>query len=313
MLEGALKVFAGSSNPELTRRICENLDIPLGDATLTRFSDGELYVEIGENVRNADIFVVQSTSSPANDHIMELVIMIDALKRSSASSICAVIPYYGYGRQDRKVAPRTPITAKLVCDLIEAAGATRILAIDLHAGQIQGFFDIPFDHLFAMPVLLQDMWANHPAEETVLVSPDAGGVERARSFAKRIKAGLAIIDKRRLSPDEAAVMHIIGDVKDKNIIIVDDMIDTAGTLVKAAEALKNAGAKDIYSAAAHGIFAGDAYNKIEDSVVIEIVVTNSIYHDKLGTKKIKVLSIGRLLADAILRIHKGWSVSHLFE
>ncbi|OGQ85797.1 MAG: phosphoribosylpyrophosphate synthetase [Deltaproteobacteria bacterium RIFOXYA12_FULL_58_15] len=314
MLEGALKVFAGSSNPELTRRICENLDIPLGDATLTRFSDGELYVEIGENVRNADIFVVQSTSSPANDHIMELVIMIDALKRSSASSICAVIPYYGYGRQDRKVAPRTPITAKLVCDLIEAAGATRILAIDLHAGQIQGFFDIPFDHLFAMPVLLQDMWANHPAEETVLVSPDAGGVERARAYSKRHGSGLAIIDKRRPKANVAEVLNIIGEVDGRDAVLIDDIVDTAGTLTNAATALLNKGARRVVAYATHGVLSGPAIQRLEESAIEKVVVTDTVPLNEKARecKKIKVLSVAPLLSKALRRIHQGDSVSSLF-
>jgi ribose-phosphate pyrophosphokinase len=314
MLERALKVFAGSSNPGLARKICEYLDVPMGEANVTRFSDGELCVEIGENVRNADIFVLQSTSSPANEQIMELVIMIDALKRSSASSICAVIPYFGYGRQDRKVAPRTPITAKLVSNLIEAAGATRILAVDLHAGQIQGFFDVPFDHLFAMPVLLQDMHEHHPANESVIVSPDAGGVERARAYSKRHGSALAIIDKRRPAANVAEIMNLIGDVEGRDAIMIDDMVDTAGTLANAATALTANGARKVVAYATHGVLSGPAIQRIEESPIEKLVVTDTIQlHERArACEKIQVRSVAPLLAKALRRIHQGDSVSSLF-
>ncbi|MFH0947857.1 MAG: ribose-phosphate pyrophosphokinase [Elusimicrobiota bacterium] len=311
MSYGKLKIFSGSANRNLTKEVCGFLKVPAGALETGRFPDGEVSVKIMENIRGCDTFVVQPTSSPANENLMELLIIIDALRRASAGRITAVMPYYGYSRQDRKVEPRVPITAKLVANLITVAGANRILTLDLHAGQIQGFFDIPVDHLFVRPVLV-DYFKKKKLSDVIVVSPDAGGVERARSFAKRLKVGLAIIDKRRLSPDEAAVIHIIGDIKNKNIIIVDDMIDTAGTLTKAVEALKKAGANDIYATAAHGIFAGSAYEKIEKSSVKEVVVTNSISDGKSKSKKIKVLSVGKLLADAILRIHDEKSVSELF-
>lgn len=307
-----LKIFSGSANRYLSKEVCNFLKVPMGALEIGRFPDGEVSIKITENTRGCDTFVIQPTSSPANENLMELLIIIDALRRASAGRITAVVPYYGYSRQDRKAEPRVPITAKLVANLITVAGANRVLTLDLHAGQIQGFFDIPVDHLFVRPVLI-DYFKRKKLSNLIVVSPDAGGVERARSFAKRMKLNLAIIDKRRISPDEAAVMNIIGNVKNKNIIIVDDMIDTAGTLVKAAEALKKSGAADIYAAAAHGIFAGSAYEKIEKSSVKEVVVTNSISDNKSQSKKIKVLSVGKLLADAILRIHDEKSVSELFE
>jgi len=283
----------------------------MGALQVGRFPDGEINVKILESVRGTDAFVIQPISTPANENLMELLIIIDALRRASADRITAVIPYYGYSRQDRKAEPRVPITAKLVANLITIAGADRILTLDLHAGQIQGFFDIPMDHLFVRPVLI-DYFKKMKLRNFVIVSPDAGGVERARAFAKRIRAGLAIIDKRRISPDEAAVMNIIGDIKGKNIIIVDDMIDTAGTLLKAAAALKKGGACDIYATAAHGIFAGDAIKNIEKSQIKEVVVTNSIYNNR-KSKKITVLSIGKLLANGIRRIYESQSVAELFE
>lgn len=312
MTYGKLKIFSGSANRYLSKEVCNFLKVPMGALEIGRFPDGEVNIKITENIRGCDTFVIQPTSSPANENLMELLIIIDALCRASAGRITAVVPYYGYSRQDRKAEPRVPITAKLVANLITVAGANRVLTLDLHAGQIQGFFDIPVDHLFVRPVLV-DYFKKKKLQNVIVVSPDAGGVERARSFAKRMKVGLAIIDKRRISPAEATVMHIIGNVKNKNIIIVDDMIDTAGTLVKAAEALKKNGAADIYATAAHGIFAGSAYEKIEKSSVKEVVVTNSISGSKSQPKKIKVLSVGRLLADAILRIHDEKSVSELFE
>lgn len=312
--EQVLKVFSGSSNMGLTKKICEALDVPLGAMRLVRFSDGELFVECGENVRGADVFVVQSTCTPANEHLMELLIMIDALKRASAKSICAVMPYFGYARQDRKVQPRTPITAKLVSDLITTAGATRVLSIDLHAGQIQGFFDIPVDHLFAMPVLLPAMKRELDQQETVLVSPDAGGVERARAFAKRLDCGLAIIDKRRPAPNIARIMNIIGDVKDKNAVLIDDMIDTAGTLTEAASALKERGAKRVMAFATHAVLSGPAVERITSSPIERVFVTDTIplSDEARACNKITALSSAELLAKAMRRIHSGESVSSLF-
>jgi ribose-phosphate pyrophosphokinase len=312
--EQKIKVFAGSSNIGLARKICEALDVPLGSARIVRFSDDEMFVEIGENVRGAEVFVVQSTCSPANEHIMELLIVIDALKRASAKSICAVIPYYGYARQDRKVAPRTPITAKLVSNLITAAGATRVLAVDLHAGQIQGFFDIPFDHLYAMPVLLEHMKENFPPESTVIVSPDAGGVERARAYSKRHGAPLAIVDKRRPQPNVANVMNLIGEVKGLDAVLVDDMIDTAGTVTEAANALIEKGARSVSAYATHAVLSGPAIERIEASALKLLVVTDTVPLNEKGRacNKIKVLSTAGLLAKALRRIHLGESVSLLF-
>ena len=312
--EQSIKIFAGSSNAELARRICEFLDVRIGQVRHVRFSDGEMFVEIGENVRGADVFVVQSTCSPANEHLMELLIMVDALKRASAKSICAVLPYYGYARQDRKVAPRTPITAKLVSDLITAAGTTRVLSVDLHAAQIQGFFSVPFDHLYAMPVLLKHMKENFPGEHAVIVSPDAGGVERARAYAKRQGGGLAIIDKRRPSPNVAKIMNIIGEVRDRDAILLDDMIDTAGTLTEAANALMEKGARRVVAYATHPVLSGPAIERLEASPIERVVVTDTIplREAALACKKIQVLSIAPLLAKALRRIHLGESVSSLF-
>ena len=312
--EQTMKIFAGSSNRELAQKICDQLDVPLGEVRSVRFSDGEMYVEIGDNVRGSDVFLIQSTSTPANEYIMELLIMIDALKRASARSICAVLPYYGYARQDRKVAPRTPITAKLVCNLIEAAGATRVLSIDLHAGQIQGFFDIPFDHLFAMPVLLEHMKEHHPSNQTVVVSPDAGGVERARAYSKRHGGTLAIVDKRRSAPNVAQVMNIIGDVKGLDAVLIDDMVDTAGTLTGAAVALAEAGARRVVAYATHAVLSGPAIDRIEASPIQKLVVTDTVPLSERGRacKRIEVLSAAPLLAKALRRIHMGDSVSSLF-
>lgn len=308
-----LKIFCGNSNPALAREICDCLNINLGTAKVKNFSDGEIMVEIGENVRGAEVYVLQSTCSPTNNNLMEMLIMIDALKRASAEKITAVIPYFGYARQDRKVAPRTPITSKLVADLIETAGASRVLTIDLHAGQIQGFFNIPVDHLYTNPVILHDM-GNRFKEGVVVVSPDAGGVERARAIAKRLDAGLAIIDKRRSGPNVSEVMHIIGDVTDQTCIIVDDMIDTAGTLCQAAKALKDNGAKEVYAYAAHAVLSGPALERINASCLQEVVVTNTIpVQDKtIECPKLRVLSVADLLAEAIRRIHGDESVSSLF-
>ena len=308
-----LKLFSGNSNRPLAQEMCDSLGNPLGKATVKRFSDGEIFVEIEENVRGADVFVVQSTCCPGNDNLMELLIMMDALKRASANRITAVLPYYGYARQDRKVAPRTPITAKLVADLITTAGADRILCMDLHAGQIQGFFNIPVDHLYATPVILDYIKKNFD-DDIVIVSPDAGGVERARAFAKRLNCSLAIIDKRRTAPNVAEVMNIIGDVVGKVAIMVDDMVDTAGTLTQGAKAVKDNGAKKIYAISTHPVLSGPAISRIEQSVMEELVVTNTIPLTKEGAacKKIKVLSVSSLLAEAIKRVYIGDSVSSLF-
>jgi len=308
-----LKIFAGNSNPELAREICADLGLPLSQATVKTFSDGEIMVEIAENVRGRDVFVVQSTCAPSNQNLMELLIMVDALKRASATRITAVIPYFGYARQDRKVAPRTPITSKLVADLITTAGVHRVLSVDLHAGQIQGFFNIPVDHLYAAPVILDDVRNNLPGR-LVIVSPDAGGTERARAFAKRLDAGLAIIDKRRSGPNVSEVMHIIGDVEGQTCLIVDDMIDTAGTLCQAAAALKSRGAGDVYATATHAVLSGPALERINQSCLKEVVVTNTIpVEDKqVACSRLRQLSVANLLAEAIRRIHGEESVSSLF-
>ncbi len=308
-----LKVFSGNSNIPLAQEICDSLGVPLAHAKVKTFSDGEIMVEIGENVRGRDVYVIQSTCAPSNQNLMELLIMVDALKRASAKRITAVIPYFGYARQDRKVAPRTPITSKLVADLITTAGTTRVLTMDLHAGQIQGFFNIPVDHLYAAPVVLADV-KDRVQGRVVVVSPDAGGTERARAFAKRLDAGLAIIDKRRSGPNVSEVMHIIGDVDNEVCLIVDDMIDTAGTLCQAAKALKDQGAKEVYASATHAVLSGQALERINDSCLREVVVTNTIpVADKLpGCSKLRCLSVAGLLAEAIKRIHGDESVSSLF-
>jgi ribose-phosphate pyrophosphokinase len=309
------KVFAGNSNPGLAHRICEYLKRPLGKAEVGRFSDGEIHVEIGENVRGHDIFVLQSTCPPANDHLMELLIMCDALKRASAGSITAVIPYYGYARQDRKVAPRTPITAKLIADLLESAGAERVVSMDMHAGQIQGFFNIPSDHLYGSPVFLEDLRKRFPdSQELVIVSPDAGGVERARAYSKRLNTGLAIIDKRRPRPNASEVMNLIGDVNGKDAVLVDDMVDTAGTLAQAAAALKAKGARRVVAYAVHPILSGPAIQRITDSVLEEVVFTDTVPMSPTAQScsKIRVLTTERLFGEAIARIHRADSLSSLF-
>jgi ribose-phosphate pyrophosphokinase len=307
-----LKLFSGNANRGLSEEIAACLGTTLGQAEVARFSDGEIFVQIDENVRGADIFIVQPTCPPVNDSVMELLIMLDAFKRASAQRITAVLPYYGYARQDRKVQSRMPISAKLVADLITAAGANRLLALDLHAGQIQGFFNIPVDHLFAAPVMI-DYVAKLGLTDPVVVSPDAGGVERARAIAKRLHAGLAIIDKRRDGPNVAVFMHLIGDVKGKDAVIIDDMIDTAGTLVQAADALKREGARRILACGVHPVLSGPAMARLEGAPLEEVIVTNSIplSKDKLQPK-ITVLSVAPLLAEAIRRIHDEESVSTLF-
>ena len=307
-----LKLFSGNANIDLAREICAFLSVPLGAAVVKRFSDGEINVDIGENVRGADVFIVQPTCPPVNDHLIELLILMDALKRSSAKRVTAVIPYYGYARQDRKVLPRAPITAKLVADLLTAAGVSRVLTMDLHAGQIQGFFNIPVDHLYAAPVMLdyiKENWGN----DIVFVSPDAGGVERARAFAKRLNASLAIIDKRRGGANESKVMNIIGDVEGKTAVVLDDMVDTGGTMVQGADALAQSGAKRVFACATHPVLSGPAIERLESSVIEQLVVTNTIpLGSKTGCRKIRVLSVAGLLGEAIKRIHFNDSVSSLF-
>lgn len=313
MPEG-IKLFTGNSNRELAKEIAEFLNIPVGDAMVSTFSDGETMVHINENVRGADVFVVQSTCVPVNNNLMELLLMVDALKRSSAGKITAVIPYFGYARQDRKVQPRVPISARLVSDLLTAVGINRVLTIDLHAGQIQGFFNIPVDHLYASTVLAGYVKEKYLNDLTV-VSPDAGGVERARAFAKILKASLAIIDKRREKANEAEVMHVIGDVSDRDAIIFDDMIDTAGTIAKAVPALKENGAKKIIAACTHAVLSGPALERINNSGLQEVIVTNTMplvaQREQCG--KITVLSVASLLGEAIKRIHEQSSVSALFH
>jgi ribose-phosphate pyrophosphokinase len=308
-----LKIFTGNSNIPLAEEICHFFNVPLGNAKVGTFSDGEIMVEIQENVRGMDVFIIQSICSPVNEHLMELLIMIDAMKRASAERITATIPYYGYARQDRKVAPRVPISAKLIADLITAAGAHRVLTLDLHAGQIQGFFNIPVDNLFATPVILDHIREQYQ-NDLVIVSPDAGGVERARAIAKRLDASLAIIDKRRERPNESQVMNVIGDIKNKTALIMDDMVDTAGTLTQAADALAERGAKSVSACCIHPVLSGSAIEKINRCSIKELVVTNTIpLREKTKlSNKITVLSVGNLLAEAIKRIHKNDSVSSLF-
>ena len=307
-----IKVFSGNANPELAKEICGHLNISLSKVEVRRFSDGEIFVEIGENVRGADVFVIQPTCPPVNDHLMELVIMVDALRRASARRITAVLPYYGYARQDRKVAPRVPITAKVVAEMLMVVGVRRVLAMDLHAGQIQGFFNIPVDHLYAAPVLLE--YINKAFNNVIMVSPDAGGVERTRAFAKRLKTDLAIIDKRRDRPNESKAMNVIGDVEGKTAILLDDMVDTAGTLCSAASMLMEAGAAEVHACCSHGVLSGPAIERLEASVIKSLVITNSIpLHNKAKEcDKITVLSVSQLLGEAIGRIHSEDSVSSLF-
>jgi ribose-phosphate pyrophosphokinase len=308
-----LQIFTGNSNPPLAKRICEYLNLPLGGAKVKRFSDGEIQIEIEDNVRAKDIFVVQSTCHPVNDNLVELLLLIDAFKRASAKRITAVLPYYGYARQDKKVAPRVPISAKLVADLLTGAGAKRVITMDLHAGQIQGFFDIPVDNLFAAPVTIRYI-RDRFRENLVIVSPDAGGVERARAFAKRLEAGLAIVDKRRSAPNEAKAMAVIGDVTEKVAVILDDMVDTAGTLTEAAEALARKGASEVHACCSHAVLSGPAVDRISDSALKSLVVTDTVpLNEKAAAcDKIKVLSIADLVGEAIMRSHRGDSVTSLF-
>lgn len=315
-MEKALKLFSGNANPALAKEICGYLGIGMGEATVSSFSDGEIRIKIEENVRGADVFVVQSCCTPVNNSIMELLIMLDALKRSSASRITAVIPYFGYARQDRKDQPRVPITAKLVADLVTTAGADRVLTMDLHAGQIQGFFNIPVDHLYALPVLLEYITKRFGKDlkDVVIVSPDAGGVERARAFAKRLQTNLAIIDKRREGPNNAQVMNIIGEVEGKHAILLDDMIDTAGTIVQGAQACADKGAKSVWAGCVHPVLSGPALERLQQSPLKEVVVTNTIPLNGKDQQcpKLRVLSVAPLLGEAIRRIHGEESVSSLF-
>lgn len=309
-----LAIFSGNANLELAKDICKYLKVPLSDALVGKFSEGEIRIKINENVRGKDVFLIQSTSPPANDNLMELLIMIDALKRASAQRITAVIPFFGYARQDRKDQPRVPITAKLVANLLTVAGANRILTMDLHAGQIQGFFDIPLDHLFAVGVIIE-YFNKLNLKNLVVVSPDVGGIKMARAYAKRLNAGLAIIDKRRVSPEKAEVVHILGDVEGKDAVIVDDLIATGSSLVEAVRALKNAKARHIWAAISHGVLSGNAIENVDKSSALEeLIITDSIsLDDKKKHPKIKVLSIAELLGEAIKRIHFEESVSSLFD
>ncbi len=312
-MENGYIIFSGNSNHDLADSICRYLNRPLGQAKVKRFSDGEVQIEIDDNVRAKDVFVIQSTCSPVNDNLVELLLMIDAFKRSSAKRITAVIPYFGYARQDKKVAPRVPISAKLVADLLTTAGANRIITMDLHAGQIQGFFNIPVDNLFAAPVIIDYIRKNFE-NDVVIVSPDAGGVERARAFAKRLNAGLAIIDKRRSAPNQAKAMAVIGNVEGKKAIILDDMVDTAGTLTEAANAIMGNGAREVHACCTHAVLSGPAIDRINDSAIKSLVVTDTT---PLAEKcqvcgKIAVLSIADLFGEAIIRSHTGDSVTSLF-
>jgi ribose-phosphate pyrophosphokinase len=308
---GPLRLFSGNANRPLSEKIAQYLGTTVGKSDVGRFADGEINVHVEENVRGKDCYVIQPTCRPANENLMELLIMIDALTRASAGRITAVLPYYGYARADRKSSPRVPITAKLVANLISKAGAERVITVDLHAGQIQGFFDIPLDHIFAMPVVLE-YFRSKKLEDIVVVSPDVGGVERARAFAKRLKAGLAIVDKRRPRPNEASIYNVIGDVEGKTAIIVDDMVDTAGTLTKVANKIKELGANRVFASCVHGVLSGSAVDLIEKSALEELVLSDSIPLRGGASDKVTTLSIAPLLGEAILRNHRGESISELF-
>lgn len=307
-----MKIFSGNANYTLAQEIAEHLELTVSEADVRKFSDGEIFIEIKENVRGTDSYIIQPTSTPVNDHLMELVIMADAMRRASARRITAVIPYYGYARQDRKVAPRVPISAKVVAEMLMAVGVRRVLCMDLHAGQIQGFFNIPVDHLYAAPVLIKHIKENF--ENFIMVSPDAGGVERTRAFAKRLNCGLAIIDKRRDQPNQSEAMHVIGDVSGKTAILLDDMVDTAGTLCNGADTLIRNGAREVHAYCSHPVLSGPAVQRLSDSEIKSLVVTNTIplQENARACGKIKVLSVSALLAEAIYRIHNEDSVSSLF-
>ncbi|MDT8377737.1 MAG: ribose-phosphate pyrophosphokinase [Desulfotignum sp.] len=308
-----LSIFAGNSNPLLSDRISEYLAKPLGKLKVNRFSDGEIQVEIHENVRKQEIYVIQSTCNPVNDHLVELLLLIDAFKRSSASRITAVIPYFGYARQDKKVAPRVPISAKMVADVLENTGVDRVITMDLHAGQIQGFFSVPVDNLYAAPIIIDDIKTRYP-ENLVVVSPDAGGVERARAYAKRLHSSLAIVDKRRSAPNKARAMAIIGDVKDKIAIVIDDMVDTAGTLTEAASVIREKGAREVHAYCTHPVLSGPAIERITQSSLNTLVATDTIplSSEAQQCEKIKTLSIAKLVGEAIMRSYRGDSVNSLF-
>ena len=311
-----MKIIACNSSKTLSEKISKHIGVSIANASIRTFNDREIFVEINENIRGEDVFIIQSTSHPANDHLMELLITIDAAKRGSAKRITAVIPYYGYARQDRKTGPRTPITAKLVANLITSAGADRVLTMDLHAGQIQGFFDIPLDNIFSAPPLIKDIKEKFKDNESLVVaSPDVGGVVRARAFAKRLNAGLAIVDKRREKAGESEVMNIIGEIQNKTCILLDDIADSAGTLCNAAEALKKNGAKEIYSYIVHGVLSGNAFSKIADSSIKELILTDTIEpsDEVKNTKNIRHISIAPLMGEAIKRISSDASVSALFD
>jgi len=314
MMQERLRLFSGTANPELTQSICENLNMTPGDVHIRRFSDGEIFIQIQETIRGLDAFFIQSTSAPANDNLMELLIFIDAAKRASTQHICAVIPYFGYARQDRKSASRTPISAKLVADMITAAGASRVLTMDLHAGQIQGFFDIPVDNIYAAPIFQRDI-ESRPLDDVTIVSPDVGGVVRARALAKRLHTDFAIVDKRRPAPNEAKVMNIIGDVEGRHCILLDDMVDTAGTLCSAADALMEQGAKKVSAYATHGVLSGPAAERLEASSLHELVITDSIAQGEriMATGKVRILTAAPLLAEAINRIYSARSISSLYS
>jgi ribose-phosphate pyrophosphokinase len=308
-----LQIFSCNSNPALSKAICDHIGIPLGDAHVGKFSDGEIHVKLNESVRGSDVYVIQSTCDPVNQHLMELLVMVDALRRASAGTINVVIPYYGYARQDRKTRARDPITAKLVANLIETAGADRVITMDLHATQIQGFFDIPVDNLMGVPIL-GDYFKSKGLTDVVVVSPDHGGVIRARRLAERLEAPIAIIDKRRPEPNVAEVMNIVGDVKGKTAIIIDDIIDTAGTITLAVNALMEHGAKEVYTCCTHPVFSGPAIDRIRDSNLKEMVVTDTIpLSESKQLDKVRVLSVAALLGEAILRVHNEQSVSKLFD
>ena len=311
---GELKIFSGSAHPDLAREIADGLGVSIGRAALRRFSDTEVSFQIDENIRGTDVFIVQPTCTPVDEHLVELCVMIDAFRRSSAARITAVLPYYGYARQDRKDKPRVPISAKLVANLLGAAGTNRVLTMDLHKAQIQGFFDIPVDHLFAAPVFIDYLSRVELTQDVTIVSPDAGGVERARAYAKRLNADLAIIDKRRSEGGHAEVMHVVGQVKDRVCILQDDIVDTAGTLQQASQALKDNGAASVMACAVHGVLSGPAFQRIDDSVLDKLIVTNTIplRDDFAGSEKVQVLSVANLLGKAIQSIHQETSVSSLF-
>ncbi|HBH29412.1 MAG: ribose-phosphate pyrophosphokinase [Desulfofustis sp. PB-SRB1] len=312
MGNNVMKIFSGNANYSMAEEIAKHLEMTISACDVRKFSDGEIFIEIRENVRGTDSFIIQPTCTPVNDHLMELVIMCDALRRASARRITAVLPYYGYARQDRKVAPRVPISAKVVAEMLMAVGVRRVLCMDLHAGQIQGFFNIPVDHLYAAPVFIK--YIKEHFTDVIVVSPDAGGVERARAYAKRLKCGLAIIDKRRDKPNECEAMHVIGDVRDKTAVIVDDMVDTAGTLCSGAKTLTESGAREVHACCSHPVLSGPAVERISGSDIKSLIVTNSIplRGESRGCEKIKVLSVSALLAEAIHRIHNEDSVSSLF-